>query len=189
VPVEVARLAAQAAPEEGDAAQGAARPVARPPEIDPAQDDEEKAEVGDAGHGLSERAPRSFATDVSMPVGDDAEEPSSSGRTLAEHLAGVGVEEERTLAAVRDFHRRVGTGAPGDGGGRARRCGACAVDERGDVEPRRDQRRWRAVESSGVGPAGELLLVGEQHAGDGHDQHDDADRDAGAEMQPEDQCA
>src|SRR5215218_734146 len=124
-----------------------------------------------------------------MPIGHGAEEGADAWRSVPQHLAGVGVEEQRALAAEGYLDWRIGAGAPGDRGWPPRRGAPRTADERGDVQACRIGSGRRAVQAASVGPAGELLLVSEQHPSYRHDEHDGADRDAGTEVEPEDERA
>jgi hypothetical protein len=136
VPVEVARPAAQPAPEHGHRAHRLRRPRARPPQEEAARDEEEEAEV---------RAPvtaRPRSRHAPVPAShrctsvDATEEAPHARGALAEHRAARRVHEHRALAPERHLHRRRVRGAqrerrrrrrPPRGGVRRRRQAAHAA--------------------------------------------------------------
>jgi len=101
MPVEIARLPADAPAEPRDVAQPRARPGLRPPEEQAAEDDEEEAEVRHAGDRSTKCAIVPGGADVAMPRRNEAEEVAHLHRAFAEDRAGVGVDEDAPVAADR----------------------------------------------------------------------------------------
>lgn len=120
-----------------------------------------------------------------MEEHDLGEEGAHGGIALAQHLAGVGIEEQLAIAPAGGQHRRVRI---------------VGVDERRSLPACRGQcqfrqpvgRQGRCPAGDVIGalrPAGELCFIGQKDAG--HCQKDDhqAGGDTGHEITPEDHFA
>src|ERR1700754_3460312 len=97
MPVETARLARQPALEPEDVSHRRPFPLARPPQIKPAGDDEEKSEIARAGDGARGDAAFALRAEPAMPVRDTAKEIARLLRPFAEDFAGVRIDEDRPL--------------------------------------------------------------------------------------------
>src|SRR5262249_40380954 len=77
VPIEIARLARQPALEPEDVSHRSPFPLARPPQIKAAHDNEEEPEIARAGDSARRGAAFALRAEPAMPVSDAAKEVSN----------------------------------------------------------------------------------------------------------------
>ena len=173
VPVEVARLAGEAAAEPDDLLDRAPGPGARDPEVGARQDEEQEGEVGGAGDRAAGRPVVAAGRQPAVPVGDAAEEGADAGIAAAEQPAGVGIGVGDDALADGQRDRRRGIPPHRDGARLADQPGGPDAGEQRVNRQRRRGRRRRQADVAGVGVVDELLLERQQDAGRRHDEHDD----------------
>ena len=110
VPVEVASLAAQPEADERHRAHVPPRPLPRPPQIEARHRQHEKGGVARAGDRARRRAVLALDREVAVPAGDRSIEAPAPEPSRSEHVAGVGIDEDRSALPERDRrrHARIG---------------------------------------------------------------------------------
>jgi hypothetical protein len=160
-------------------------PEPRQPEVEPADHDEQEREVRGAGDALPGRPAVSGHREVAVPRGGRAKKCAQRLRRLADNRARVGIDEERFIAVQRHGGGR-GTVGPQRQAERGRpRLGFANARQQRLRRERLGVSRRRRRPGVAIDPFEHLLLVGQRHAGDGHDEDNHPGKGAGGEVHPE----
>ncbi len=143
VPVEVAGLAAQPGAEERHRAHVPPRPLPRPPQIEPRGRQHEKRRVARARDRAGRRAVLAFDREIAVPARDRSIEGPRTRRARPEHVARVGVDEDRAALSERDGRRHPRIGIERHRRGLRIRHGPLhALQQHVEVEPGVPGSRW-----------------------------------------------
>ena len=189
VPVEVARLAGEAAAEPDDLLHRAPGPGARDPEVGAREDEEQEGEVGGTGDRAAGRPVLAAGGEPAVPVGDAAEEGADAGVAAAEQLARVGIGVGDDALADRQRDRSRGIPPHRDRARLADQSGGPDAGEQRVDRQRRRGRRRRQADGPRVGVVNELLLERQQDARRRHDEDDHPGQETGGEVEPEEDGA
>src|SRR5688572_22978086 len=185
VPIKIAGLRRQPPSKEKHVAESSACPIARPPQVESAQNKEEKTQVCCTYDHSPTFTRGAFQPKPAMPIGHETEKFVHSRRSAPQYGSRVGVEEEASLSSENDFHRSVRRRAPAYSGGRRCFYGPRPIQQNRSRQRSGTLHRSRAIQAAHVRPALHLFLIRQQHAGTGHNQNDYCYADAKREMKPE----
>jgi hypothetical protein len=186
VPVEVAGFAAEFPVEESEGPDAAPGHVARHPEVEAGDGEDEKGEVADAVDEFAGGAAVAGEGEEAMPVHHHVHEIVDGGGGGFLDGAGVGVDEDGVVAAERDRDGVAGIGGDDDGGGAGvGLSGADALEERVEGEAGLVGRGDGDAAGVAFGPGDDLFFEGEDGAGEAHDRDRKAGDESGDEVDPE----
>ena len=187
VPVKLAGFRCRVLAEPDDRGDGAPRPAARHPQVESRDGEEGEGEVADAGDEFAARAALlAVEAKVAVEVGHGAHERREGRRVGLANFAGVRIDVKGGAATghegdrsewIRGDDEALGAGL-GLGGAEAR--AEFVEREAGGTGGRRGD-----LAGVAFGPCDELLLEGEDGAGEAHDCNDEAGDEPGDEVDPE----